>query len=413
MHVQSDAQLAVTIDNVRALRMARRAPEAQAMLREIAAQPDAGGVWAGQMGIDMNYLGMFAEAEAWLKRGLHYPMSDVLHYQLTEELVMVLLSRGKYHEAHELQRANRDTGRAEALLDTLFRGDRPWIERLKHKMLGMDEPVAGKSILLLGEGGFGDFVLFSRYVDALLREGAREVVFEMFDSWRDVVRPREGVRFSVPTVEVRTVEAQRCDRVASVFHLWARYQPSPYAPQADPAALIGLDAAKPLPPEASALLHANGPRPKVGLIWRSASTARHEPYRSMQPGNLASLLADASCRFYSLQVGEPGEAERALMQAHGVVDMAPYLHTFGATGRAFEALDLIISIDSGPAHLAAALNRPVWVLLAQACDCRWYDCARFTPWYPTMRLYRQKQLGDWSHPLAELHADLHRFCRVE
>ncbi|WP_250535216.1 glycosyltransferase family 9 protein [Caballeronia sp. AZ10_KS36] len=410
MHVQSDAQLPVNIDSVRALRMAGRAPEAQAMLREIASQPDAGGVWAGQMGVDMSYLGLFAEAEAWLRRGLHYPMSDVFRYRLTEELIMVLLSRGNYHEAHELHRANRDTGRAEALLDTLFCGDRPWIERLKPKMLGMDEPVAGKSILLLVEGGFGDFVLFSRYVDALLREGAREVVIEMFDFWRDAVRPREGVRLSVPTVEARTVEAQRCHRAATVFHLWARYQPSPYAPQADPSALIGLDAAKDLPPEANALLHADGPRPKVGLIWRSASSARHEPYRSMQPGDLASLLADTTCRFYSLQVGEPGEAERALMQAHGVVDMAPYLHTFGATARAFEALDLIISVDSGPAHLAAALNRPVWVLLAQACDCRWYDCARFTPWYPSMRLYRQTQLGDWSHPLAELRAALNRFA---
>ncbi|WP_175941607.1 glycosyltransferase family 9 protein [Caballeronia sp. BCC1704] len=410
MPVQSDARLPVTIDSVRALRMAGRAPEAQAMLREIAARPDAGGAWAGQMGIDMNYLGMFAEAEAWLTRGLDYPMPNVSRYRLTEELIMVLLSLGKYHEAHELHRANRDTGCAEALLHTLFCGDRTWIERLKPKMLGMDEPVAGKSILLLVEGGFGDFVLFSRYVDALLREGAREVVFEMFDFWRDVVRPRERVRLSVPTVDARSMEVQRCDRVASVFHLWARYQPSPYAPQADPAALIGLDAAKPLAPEASALLHADGPRPKVGLIWRSASGARHEPYRSMQLAVLASLLADTTCRFYSLQVGEPGDAERALMNAHGVVDMAPYLHTFGNTGRAFEALDLIISIDSGPAHLAAALNRPVWVLLAQACDCRWYDCARFTPWYPSMRLYRQTQLGDWSRPLAELRADLHRFA---
>ncbi len=64
MHVESDVQLSVTIDSVRTLRMARRAPEAQAMLREIAAQPDAGGVRAGQMGIDMNCLGMYAEAEA-------------------------------------------------------------------------------------------------------------------------------------------------------------------------------------------------------------------------------------------------------------------------------------------------------------------------------------------------------------
>ncbi|VXC75159.1 conserved hypothetical protein [Burkholderia sp. 8Y] len=410
MHIQSDAQLPIHIDTVRALRVAGRASEAQTMLRQIAALPDAGGVWAGQMGIDMNFLGMFAEAEAWLRRGLLEPLPDVIRYQLTEELIMVLLSRGKYHEAHELRRTNRDIGRAEALLDTLFKGDSAWIERLLPKMLGMDEPVAGKSVLLLVEGGFGDFVLFSRYVDALLRDGAREVVIELFDFWRDAVCPRARVRHAVPTVEARAEEAQRCDRVATVFNLWARYQPSPYAPQENPAALIGLDAAKPLPSEASALLQADGARPKVGLIWRSASGARHEPYRSIQLGDLFAKLADANCQFFSLQVGELSEAERALLHTHGVTDIAPHLHTFGDTGRVFEALDLIVSIDSGPAHLAAALNRPVCVLLAQACDCRWYDCARFTPWYPSMRLYRQTHLGDWSHPLAELRADLARFA---
>ena len=184
------------------------------------------------------------------------------------------------------------------------------MERLKPKMLGMDEPVAGKSILLPVEGGFGDFVLFSRYVDVLLQEGAREVVIEQFDSWRDVVRPREGIRHTVPTLEARAEEAQRCDRVATVFHLWARYQSWPYAPQGNPAALIGLQTATALPPEASALMRARGPRPKVGLIWRSASGARHEPYRSMQLSELAAVLADAACDFYSLQVGELSEAER-------------------------------------------------------------------------------------------------------
>ncbi|WP_244816205.1 glycosyltransferase family 9 protein [Caballeronia sp. Lep1P3] len=380
------------------------------MLRQLVALPDIGGVWPGQIGVDMNYLGMHAEAEPWLRRGLLHPMTDLVHYQATEELIMVLFSLGRYHEAHELHRMNRDTARGAALLDTLHRGQRAWIEMMQPKLLGIDEPVAGTSILLMIEGGFGDFVLFSRYVDALLREGAREVVVEVFDFWSDVVRPREGVRLVPPTVEARTEEAQRCHRVATVFHLWARYQRSPYFPHENPAALIAPDAARALPPDAAARLQDDDARPKVGLIWRSASTARHEPYRSMPLGSLATVLANTDCRFYSLQVGELSEAERALMQAHGISDLAPYLRTFGDTARACEHLDLIISIDSGPAHLAAALNRPVWVLLSQACDCRWYDCQRFTPWYPSMRLYRQTQLGDWSQPLADVRADLARLA---
>ncbi|MEZ2351138.1 hypothetical protein [Caballeronia sp. RCC_10] len=62
--------------------------------------------------------------------------------------------------------------------------------------------------------------------------------------------------------------------------------------------------------------------------------------------------------------------------------------------------------NTGAAHLAGALNRPVWVLLSQACDHRWYDCRRYTPWYASMRLYRQERLGDWPVPLADMSAEL-------
>jgi ADP-heptose:LPS heptosyltransferase len=71
-----------------------------------------------------------------------------------------------------------------------------------------------------------------------------------------------------------------------------------------------------------------------------------------------------------------------------------------------ERLDLLLSIDSGPAHLAGARQRPVWLMLAQSCDSRWYDCQRFTPWYSSMRLYRQVELGDWSSVVAAMSADL-------
>jgi len=411
MNPLPEACAPINIDNVRALRMAGRAPEAQAMLRQLVRLPDRGGVWPGQIGIDMDYLGMYAEAEPWLRRGLLHPMTDVVRYQLTEELILVLMSRGKYHEAQELHRINRDAGRGEPLLETLFRGDRQWVDRLIPKLLGIDEAVAGKSIFLLLEGGFGDFVLFSRYVDALLRDGAREVVIEIPDSWIEVVRARDRVRLVPSTPERRAAESEACNRFATVFHLWARYQASPFFPQENPAALIQLNAAKRLPSEASALLEAEPSRANVGLIWRSASGVRHEPYRSMQLAHLADVLANTDCRFYSLQVGESSEAERALMCGpHGVTDLAPYLHSFADTGRVFEQLDLIISVDTGPAHLAAALNRPVWLLLSQACDCRWYDSQRFTPWYPSARLYRQTQLGDWSHALTDLRADLARFA---
>jgi hypothetical protein len=401
-----DAQnLRLNIDSVRALRVAGRAAEAQAMITRLAALPDPG-IWIGQLGIDLNYLGMRELAEHCLRIALTHDMSPLVRYQLTEELAMVLYSSGKYHEAHALHRINRDVGRGESLLHVLFSGDMPWIDLARPKLLGIDEPVAGKSILISIEGGFGDFVLYSRYVDALLREGARELVIEVFDEWRDVVRPREGVRLVIPTAEQRAHEMQHCDRITYVFNLFARYQYSPYFPMENPGGMIACNPNRGLPHEALASMQREPKRMKVGIGWRSASNVRHEPYRSMQLQQLAALFANPDCRFYSLQVGALTDDERALMQAHDVIDMAPYLADFGDTAYVLDEFDLFITIDSGPAHLAGALNRPVWVLLANACDCRWYDCQRFTPWYPSMRLYRQTQLGDWSHPLDELQADL-------
>ena len=88
--------------------------------------------------------------------------------------------------------------------------------------------------------------------------------------------------------------------------------------------------------------------------------------------------------------------------------MSPTIETFADTAAVLRQLDLLISIDTGPAHLAGALNRPVWLLLSAACDCRWYDCRHCTPWYGSMRLYRQEVLGDWTQPMEDVIADIAR-----
>jgi hypothetical protein len=407
MNSNNDNTLPSSIDLIRNLRMAGRAAEAQALIRtlEKACPPD---LYIGQLGIDMNYLGMVSESEPLLRRALDDDHSPINRYMLINELTGCLQLQGRYHEAHALSRTFRGNSYAKELIDIVFRGDADAVATVAPKLLGLDEPVEGKRLFVMVEGGLGDFVNFSRYIDQLFLEGAAEVTFEGLEDWLDVIRPREGLRLSPAFHDVRGEELERCDRATFVFDLVARYQTSPYFPVFSPDALVGLDSARPIAPEADALLNADNGQLKVGLIWRSGSTARHEPYRSIQLAPLAPLLGEPNCRFYSLQVGELTDGEREIMQTHGIVDLAPFLKTFGDTGRVIERLDLLIAVDTGSAHLAGALNRPVWVPLAQACDPRWYDCQRFTPWYPSMRLYRQTELGDWTLPLADLRADLSR-----
>jgi tetratricopeptide (TPR) repeat protein len=410
MTSQNDPQLPASIELVRALRRAGRAAEACALIRQIGKAPPPD-LYIGQLGIDMNFLGLFEEAEVHLRRALQDDHTLLNRYKISVELITVLYQQGRYHEAHALHRAVRDLPYDEAILDVVCGGSEEYIAPFRGKMLGKDEPVAGMRIYMAAEGGFGDFVNFSRYIDALFAEGAAEVTMELFPEWFDVARPREGLKFVLPLAETRAEELSRTDRATFIFDLLVRYQTSPYFPAYDPAACIALDPSKRLPDEAVAQLQADSNQLKVSLIWRSGSNARQEPYRSIQLPPLAPLLSTPNCRFYSLQVGELSDNEREIMQAHDVTDLAPYLNSFGDTGRAFEQLDLIISVDTGSAHLAGALNRPVWVLLAQACDHRWYDCQRFTPWYASMRLYRQIELGDWSVPLGDMQADLSRLAQ--
>jgi len=403
---RNDLQNMQSLELIRTLRLAGRAAEARALCAQLSACDDPGCVIA-QLGIDLSYLGMYADAETQLKRALaNESLSYVDRYIVIDELCGVQFILGKFHEAHEGYRALRGREYAQAFHRLIIGDDPVWQGVGADDFLSMEEPVAGKRIFICGEGGFGDFVHFSRYIDLLLRDGARAVVVEHIPAWEGIFRQSDDVTLSKATAEQRAIEIERCDRITFGFSLYARYQRSPYFPAENPGARIAIDPARVLSDEASAQLSVETTLPKIGLIWKSASGVRHEPYRSIPLERLESVLTSGTCRLYSLQVGEISEEERAVMNRHGVTDMAPHLSTFGDTARVLEKLDLLITIDTGTAHLAGALNRPVWVLLPQACDPRWLDCQRFTLWYPSMRLYRQTELGNWAQPLADMQADL-------
>jgi hypothetical protein len=111
-------------------------------------------------------------------------------------------------------------------------------------------------------------------------------------------------------------------------------------------------------------------------------------------------------RFYDLSQGERTESDLATVKKCGIVELGPMLENFAQTAAVLRGLDLLISIDTGPAHLAGALKRPTWLLLSAACDSRWHDDPHATPWYDSLRLYRQQALGDWTAPIQAMIADL-------
>ena len=112
------------------------------------------------------------------------------------------------------------------------------------------------------------------------------------------------------------------------------------------------------------------------------------------------------CSFVTAQP-DVREADRPVLDAWPrAADLGSGLRTFDDTAAYFEALDLVVTVDTSVAHLAGALGRPVWILLPHACDWRWLLDRDDSPWYRTARLYRQRRPGDWASVLDRVRADL-------
>ena len=257
--------------------------------------------------------------------------------------------------------------------------------------------IAGKTILLTSEQGFGDALQFARYVPLLAARGA-SIVLECLPELVDLFAGLAGVV---------TLVAKGAPVPA--YDVWAPMASLPHLMDtsftAIPAAIPYLtapsrpDLVMPQPPGAVLSL---------GLVWAGKTTPRD---RSWPLEDLMPLLEDPRIAVYSLQLG-PRAADLARLGGNRlVIDAAPALTSFADTAAVMERLDLIVTVDTSSAHLAGALGRPVWVLLRYVSDWRWRDEPATSPWYPTMRLFRQPDPFDFKTPVADLAAALRERVR--
>jgi hypothetical protein len=150
-------------------------------------------------------------------------------------------------------------------------------------------------------------------------------------------------------------------------------------------------------------VRAGPPGLRVGLAWAGRPEHPHDRFRSIALDSLAPLLAVPDVAWYSLQKSAPGARFPATARA---VDPTMELQDFADTAALVSALDLVICVDTSVAHLAGALGKPVWVLLACAPDWRWLLSREDSPWYPTMRLFRQDPSRDWRRVIERVAAAL-------
>ena len=240
-------------------------------------------------------------------------------------------------------------------------------------------PLAGRSVLVRCEHGLGDTLQFMRFVPHL---GAREVHFMVQPPLVPLLRDAPGLGAvrnywtddPLPPHEV-DVEVME---LAYVLRTTLATLPPPYP---------HLEGQLPRDP---LQLPAEG-RLRVGLLWAASDW---DCTRSVPLPALAPLFALEEVQLYALQQGEAGADP--LLQRLDIERLAPRTTDIGMAAVAMSQLDVVITIDGMPAHLAGTLGRPTWVMLKHEADWRWMEQRADTPWYPTMRLFRQPRPGDWN-----------------
>ncbi len=258
----------------------------------------------------------------------------------------------------------------------------------------------GRRLLLHAEQGLGDTLQFVRYA-RLAAEAGAELVLEVQPPLVRLLRRLDHVDEVVGHGEALPEFDLHCPMMSlplAFGTLWDSIPERGSYLVADPDRVAAWR--KRLAPY---------PRPWVGLVWagdprrNQPSANRIDRRRSLQAGQLAPL-AGAPGTLVSLQKGDA--ALQTLPDGLSVLDWTAELHDFADTADLVAALDLMISVDTSPAHLAGALGVPVWLLNRYDSCWRWRLEGATSPWYPTMRLFRQPAPGDWSAVLGEVAAML-------
>jgi Flp pilus assembly protein TadD len=247
---------------------------------------------------------------------------------------------------------------------------------------------AGGMLLACASQGLGDAIQYARYLPLLAARGFR-VVLACDARLSSLLGRLAGVAAVVPPDE-KLPPHDAWVALSSVPRLFATTE------QTIPSSASYLTADPTLVARWRAALTAEAPAGRrVGLVWAGNPAHENDARRSMPQAALAPLLVAAGVRFVSLQ-------RDAAAPPPGVLDLAPHLTDLAETAALLQALDVVITVDTAVAHLAGALGRPAWVALPHAPDWRWLLGREDSPWYASVRLFRQPSPGDWDSVAAEL-----------
>jgi uncharacterized protein (TIGR03032 family) len=252
------------------------------------------------------------------------------------------------------------------------------------------ENISDKILLVHTEQGAGDAVQFARFLP-LAAGCCKKLIVVCTEALRPLLAHTAGVAETrVPSAVLLDSFDYLCP-LLSLPHILGINQNNlpthiPYLPVPTHVTVPRLQATE---------------RLQIGICWAGSATHHNDRHRSCPLSNWSPLLAISDTVFYSLQTPVNSNDAQWLAQ-HGIIDLEPELTDYARTAALISQLDLLISVDTSVAHLAGALGKPVWVLLGQHSDWRWQLEGEDSLWYPSMKLFRQTQAGDWGEVMGRV-----------
>jgi hypothetical protein len=314
-----------------------------------------------------------------------------------------LLAATRGFDAAEWRGADADRCAAGRWMAAMLQGDfaSAWRESDAIRRRGAPDPhrfwngedIRGKRLMVRCLHGFGDAVQFLRYAPGL-RARAADVIYEVAPRFVELARCFDGVDHVITWGKSAPDPGPEWDVQMEVMEL-------PYVFRTEAHELPITEGYLRLPERVLAGVAKDMGRSditRVGLVWNAGewNPSRCVPFRVLSP-----LLESAGCEFWNLQGPEksserPNPSSRFLREAYGCRDGVLTL------AGVISQLDLVITVDTLTAHLAGALGVPAWVMLQYAADWRWMTGTSESPWYPSLRLFRQPRRGDWESVVADL-----------
>lgn len=278
-----------------------------------------------------------------------------------------------------------------------FKKKSPTDKRVFSKPAWNGENLNGKRILVLSEQGFGDSIQFIRYLKFLKQKGA----YVILECKKELKRLFENSPYVDKIIE-KPVNSFRFN-----FDYYVYLMSLPRILNTDINNVPNSESyLKPIKEISENFKNKLGNKKfKIGICWSGNPKQENDKKRSLVFNDFKSIFSIKNANFISLQLGEGLKQ----LKNHNIIDLSGEINDFADTAGIISNLDLVISSDTSVAHLAGALGKPVWLIVNKFPDWRWLLYRNDSPWYSSMRIFRQRYLNDWKGVFKDIKKELKKF----